>query len=151
MKLKIVFLLLGVLLWSGCSSSLEVMISGASDMNNGGNAAVVRIYELSGDSNFMNTPLSAFWRDDEGALGNELVTPPRKVTLYPDAAETIEFELADETTFIGVAADLRNPDREQWRSIHPLDEVGDRVSVTVQSNRISVEVEGGGGLPIVSR
>lgn len=151
MKVKTGLLLLSILLWSGCSSSLEVMIAGDSDMNNGGNAAVVRVYELSGDSNFMNTPLSAFWRDDEGALGNELVTPPRKVTLFPDATETIEFELAEETTFIGVAADLRNPERGQWRSIHPLDEVGDRVSVTVQSNRISVEVEGGGGLPLVRR
>lgn len=151
MKRKVVFLLLGVLLWSGCSSSIEVIMSGTSDMNNGGNAARVRIYELSGENNFMNTPISAFWRDDEGALGSELVTSPRTETLYPDETKTIEIELADKTTFIGIAADLRNPEQEQWRAIYSVDEVGDQVSITVHSSRISVQAEGGVDLPLVSR
>lgn len=149
MKRTFFLFLLGALLWSGCSNTLEVMVSGNSDMNSGGNAAVVHIYQLSGEGNFTNTPLSSFWRDDEAALGGELVTTPQRITLYPNETKTIEFELAETTTFIGVAADLRNPDREQWRAIYSVDDVGDRVTVTVQNDRISVQAEGGGGLPLV--
>lgn len=129
------------LLCAGCSSSLEVVVFGEPEMNSGGNAAVVKIYQLSGDGNFQNTPISAFWRDDAGALGNELVESPRKVTVYPSGSKTVEFDLAENTSYIGVAANLREPDREQWRSIHPLKGMGDQISVTVKSNHVTVEAE----------
>lgn len=136
------FLLLSLFLWTGCSSSLEVSVLGEPKMNSGGNAAVVKVYQLTADGNFMSTPLSAFWRDDTGALGNELVAPPRKLTVYPSASRSIEFKLAGNTKYIGIAANLRDPNREQWRSIHALKGMGDRVSVTVGTNKVAVDVEG---------
>lgn len=110
-------------------------------MNNGGNPAVVKIYQLGGEGNFKSTPLSAFWRDDRGALGNELVTAPRKVTVYPDESERIELELAEKTKYIGIAANLRKPEREKWRSVHSIEGMGDQISVTVETNKVEVEVE----------
>jgi len=150
MKVKALLLLLSAILWAGCSSPIEVVLTGAANMNNGGYSTQVKIYELSGDSNFLNTPLSAFWPNDEEALGDEMVAPPQRRTLDPEDTVAIEFELTDETAFVGVAADLRNPVEGQWRQIFPADEVGDRMSITVQNDRISVEVEGG-GLPILSQ
>lgn len=136
------------LIWSGCSGSLglfsgplEIAIRGTADMN-GGNAARVRVYELGGDTNFINTPLSSFWQNDRDALGDELVTAPREVLIYPGEGKEMEFELADGTQFIGVAADLRNPDREGWRAIYPVTDVdGERMVVNVATSQISVSVE----------
>lgn len=116
-------------------------MTGASAMNNGGNAAVVKVYQLKGNTNFKRVPVSAFWRDDRKALGGELLGSPRKVTLYPSDSTTIEFELIKKAQYIGVAANLRDPDREDWRSIHPLEGMGDHVSVTVEERRVAVNVE----------
>lgn len=146
--IAIVPLALSLLLWGGCSSSLNIFsgpltmtITGQEDMN-GGNAARVRVYELSGESSFRNTPLSTFWRDDEQALGSELVRPPHEVLLYPNENKTLEFEVAEGTKFIGVAANLRNPDRGQWRAIYSVEEIKDGdVSIAVGADRIQVNIE----------
>lgn len=126
----------------GCSQTIEVAVFGEPEMNDGGNAAVVNVYQLSGDGNFRQTPLSAFWRDDVAALGDELVVSPRTLTVYPSDSKTVEIELVDGATYLGVAANLRNPDRERWRSIHRLEEIGDHVTVRIGSNHVAVEVEG---------
>ena len=136
------------LVWSGCSGPLglfsgplEISIRGTSDMN-GGNAARVRVYELGGETNFNNTPLSSFWQSDRDALGDELIGAPREVLLYPSEDKSMEFELAEGTQYIGVAADLRNPDREGWRAIYPVSDVeGERMVVNVAASQISVDVE----------
>lgn len=125
----------------GCSSSVNVSVLGQPEMNKGGNAAVVKIYQLTADGNFKNTPLSAFWRDDEGALGSELVTAPRKMTVYPARTKTISLTVQDNTKYLGVAANLRTPDRDEWRSLFPLKKMGDQVSVTIERNKIKVEFE----------
>lgn len=130
----------------GCSTTIEVGVSGQSNMNDGGAAAVVQIYELSGEGNFMEASFSSFWQED-GALGGILIRS-RRETLYPNETKQFELELAEETKFIGIAANFRNPEQDGWRDLYPVDEVGDRLSVTVQSNRISVEVEGG-GIPLI--
>lgn len=137
------FLALGaLLLLGGCSAApLVVHVQGEGDMNEG-NAARVRVYELSGDTNFQNTPLSSFWRGDEEALGSELVAAPREVLLYPDETKTVEFTANEQTQYVGVAADLRDPDREGWRSIHDIEEVkGDDFVVRVGANQIHISVE----------
>lgn len=137
----LIFLVSAVLLASGCSSSVNVHVLGQAEMNKGGNAAVVKLYQLTAEGNFKNTPLSAFWRDDEGALASELVTPPRKITVYPAHTKTISLAVEDNTTYLGVAANLRTPDRDKWRSLVPLKEMGDRVSVTIDRNTVKVEFE----------
>lgn len=132
----------------GCSSSVEVLLRGQSDMNSGGNHAVVRIYKLSGEGNFTNTPLADFWQDDVGALGSELVRSPRTIGMNPGESKTISLDIGDDVQFVGIAADLGNPDPDQWRAIYPVDDIGDRIHITVYSTRISVEVEGS-GLPLI--
>ena len=109
---------------------------------NGGNAARVYVYELSGETNFRNTTLSTFWSSNEEALGNELVGAPHQRLLYPNETQTLEFEVGEETRYIGIAADLRNPDREQWRSVHSVEEVeGEEIVVRVGVDRVQVDVQ----------
>lgn len=117
---------------------------GQSNMNSGGNAAVVQVYELSGEGSFQDLSFRSFWQE-KGALG-KLVGSPHQKTVYPDETVTFELEVAEDTKFIGVAANLRNPDSEEWRALYPVEEVGDRLSVTVRDTRIAVAVEGEGAL-----
>jgi type VI secretion system VasD/TssJ family lipoprotein len=120
---------------------MEVALEGTSGMNSGGNAAVVKVYQLKGSGTFTQVPVSSFWKDDKGALGGDLLARPRAVTLYPSDSTTIEFSLVEKAQYIGVAANLRNPDREAWRSVHALNDMGDFVSVTVEETQVAVEVE----------
>jgi type VI secretion system VasD/TssJ family lipoprotein len=145
MRIKATLLLFALLLATGCSTTIEVRTEGQADMNSGGNAAVVQVYELSGEGNFRDLSFRSFWQQD-GSLGGTLIGTPWKKTVYPNDRKRFELEVADKTKFIGVAANLRNPDSEKWRALYPVEEVGDWVSVTVHSNRISVSVEGKGAL-----
>lgn len=142
MRHQLFFLAVTLFLATGCSTSLEVTLVGNEAMNMGGNATVVKVYQLKGDGNFRSVPFSAFWQDDEAALGGELLETSRKVTVYPAAeSRTIEFDLIDKAKHIGVAANLRKPDQEDWRFIHSTGKMGDEVVVTVIENRIEVDVE----------
>lgn len=141
MRHRLFLFAVALLLTTGCSNSLEVAFDGTETMNTGGNAAVVKVYQLKGDGNFQGVPFSTFWRDEEAALGGELLESPRKVTVYPGESRILEFELVDQTNHIGVAANLRSPDQDGWRYIHPVKEMGDEVVVTVVENKIDVEVE----------
>ncbi|MFB6232273.1 MAG: type VI secretion system lipoprotein TssJ [Salinibacter sp.] len=134
--------LLVAFLATGCSTTIEVMMSGKPDMNSGGNAAVVQVYELSGEGSFQDLSFRTFWQE-KGALG-KLVSSPQRKTVYPNETTTFELEVAKKTKLIGVAANLRNPDSDKWRALYSVEEVGDRLSVTVYDNRISVAVEGKG-------
>ncbi|NBB85900.1 MAG: type VI secretion system lipoprotein TssJ [Bacteroidetes bacterium] len=144
----LVGLVVGSCFVSGCaptlsifSGPLTVRIVGADDMN-GGNAARVYVYELAGDTNFRNTTLSTFWSGQEEALGNELVGTPRQQELWPGETQTLEFEVAEDTQYIGVAANLRSPDGERWRSIHAVEDVkGEEIVVRVGAGRVDVNVQ----------
>lgn len=120
------------------------MMSGQSDMNGGGNAAVVEVYELTGEGSFQDIPFRTFWQED-GALGT-LVGSPHRKTVYPNETVTFKFEVAEDTKLVGIAANLRDPDPEKWRVLYPVEEVGDQLSVTVRGTRIAVAVEGQGVL-----
>jgi type VI secretion system VasD/TssJ family lipoprotein len=127
---------------SGCKGGMKAMemtVRGATEMNNGGNAAVVRIYQLSGDSNFMRTTLESFWRNDEQALGAELIAPKQEILLYPDQERALDLNIGAETRYIGIAADLRAPDPTQWRKVFDAQELrGKKVVVTIGSDRLNV-------------
>jgi type VI secretion system VasD/TssJ family lipoprotein len=110
-------------------------------MNNGGNAAIVKVYQLKGNSNFRKVPVSAFWRSDAKALGGALLTEPREVTLYPSDSTTVQIKLVDKAKYVGVAANLRDPRREKWRFSHSVKDMGDQVWLTVKNREIAVRVE----------
>lgn len=117
-------------------------VVGGENLNSGGNAAVLRIYQLAGDANFRRAPVQQFWQDDEQVLGAELVGTKREVLLFPGSSEVVQIDLEDDTEFVAVAADLREPDQEGWRAIYPADEVrGNAVAVLVGEDRLYVRVE----------
>lgn len=117
-------------------------VVGGENLNSGGNAAVLRIYQLSGDANFRRAPVQQFWQNDEQVLGAELVATKREVLLFPGSSEIVQFDLGDDTEFVAVAADFREPDQEGWRAIYPADEVRSRaVAVLVGEDRLYIRVE----------
>jgi type VI secretion system VasD/TssJ family lipoprotein len=121
---------------------LVVTAVGGENLNSGGNAAVLRIYQLAGDANFRRAPVQQFWQNDEQALGAELVGTKREVLLFPGSSEVVQIDLDDATEFVAVAADFREPDQEGWRAIYPADEVrGSAVAVLVGEDRLYVRVE----------
>lgn len=125
----------------GCGGPLELTVAGEPDLNSGGNAAVVRIYQLNSQASFMNTTLARFWQDDRAALGAQYVDH-RQLLLYPGQSETIPIEVSDETLYIGIAADLREPDRDQWRQVFSVDELnGEDVTISVGAHALSVRVD----------
>lgn len=133
---------------AGCSKkppappTLTATIVGEADLNGGGNAAVVRLYPLAGDANFRRAPVQSFWQNDEAALGEELVSAKREVLLFPGTNEAVELPLDDRAQFVGIAADLRDPDPDHWRAIYPVDEVrGQNVSIRVGERRLFVRLE----------
>lgn len=137
-------LVLAVLLISGCSSTVEVALDGTSDMNNGGNAAVVKVYQLKSNQNFKGALASSFWRDDEAALGGALVKTPKRTTVFPSEEDTFEMKLADKTKFIAVAGNLRKPEQDRWKAIEAVESMGDRVTVTVKKNELQVAFDSPG-------
>ena len=121
---------------------LMMTVVGGENLNGGGNAAVLRIYQLSGDANFRRAPVQQFWQNDEQVLGAELVGTKREVLLFPGSSEVVQLDLEDDAEFVAVAADLRAPDQEGWRAIYPADEVrGSAVAVLVGEDRLYVRVE----------
>lgn len=108
-------------------------------MNNGGNAAVVRVYRLASDSNFMRASIETFWLNDEQTLGDELVEPKDEILLYPNEERAIDLNVGPGVRYIGIAADLRSPDPVQWRKVFDAQELqGRQVSVTVGNDRLNV-------------
>jgi type VI secretion system VasD/TssJ family lipoprotein len=97
---------------------VPVALAGAADMNAGGNAAVVRLYQLTGEAPFVLVPLEEFWTDDEAALGRTLVSK-REVLLYPEEVRAVPLTLDARTTHVGVAADFRAPGLDDWRAVLP--------------------------------
>lgn len=142
--------LLALVLLTGCgggSRALTVEVMGASNLNTtspgeGGNAARVRVYQLSNATNFRTATPESFWQDDVAALGDELVVPPQQVVLYPNTMERIVLEPAEMARYIGVAADLRQPAQEQWRQVYDLESLGKNKQITVQvgSDRVMIQL-----------
>jgi len=116
-----------------------VDISGTSAMNAGGNAAIVRVYMLASDAAFRRTPIQDFWQDDSAALGTDLAGSKREILLYPGDQESFTITPGENVAFVGIAADLREPDPNGWRVIRPVDELrGRRMNVVVTEDRLDV-------------
>ena len=138
------FLLLAALLClAGCrppaAPATTVVITGTSALNAGGNAAIVRLYPLASDARFRQTPQADFWRSGS-AVDADLAGAVREVLLYPGDEETVELALGG-AAYLGVAADLRAPDRDAWRAVFPVGAVDKmRLVVTVDSASVVTEI-----------
>lgn len=139
---------LALLLTAGCSTlkrstgpePVQVTVSGTSNLNSGGNAAFVHVYELTSETSFRNATLETFWQDPDAALGQERVES-RRIRLNPGQDTTFVFDPAAQTLFVGVAANLRQPDREQWRQIYPVSGMlGKQLFVVVGETTVTASV-----------
>lgn len=120
---------------------LTVSIAGTPDLNGGGNAAFVHVFQLSDNAAFRIAPHEAFWQSPDQALGASVIAA-NQVQLFPSANEVIRLELASDVRFIGVAANLRDPDRDRWRAVYSVDElIGSELRVTIGSDSMSSEVQ----------
>ena len=128
---------------AGCrppaAPATTVVLTGTAMLNAGGNAAIVRLYPLASDARFRQTPQADFWRAGS-AVDADLAGPVREVLLYPGDEETIDLPLGG-AAYLGVAADLRAPDRDAWRAVFPVGAVDKmRLVVTVDSAAVVTEL-----------
>jgi type VI secretion system VasD/TssJ family lipoprotein len=141
-------LLIGLYLFfnlaTGCSrsTSLAFVVQGDSQMNNGGHFAIVRIYQLSNDTRFLNADFDAFWQDDETLLADEIIPGTKQqIALYPEDPLPQKVDVEENTKFIAFAANLYNPDGDNWRKIYPVALLNkEGVTVWVRANQLMVDI-----------
>ena len=105
-----------------CSTppQIDFYVTGERYMNGGGYAALVCIYQLRSDTNFLRIQRELFWREGQKTLQSDIVGTRKEVMLAPNEIQVLTIELANETNFIGAAADLRKPEGDTWRQLYPL-------------------------------
>jgi type VI secretion system VasD/TssJ family lipoprotein len=130
-----------VLSQSGCvMPPLQLGLRGTADQNNGGYAVQVYVYQLKKDTNFIREPLESFWQDKGKAFESDLVAPPVDVVLAPNDSKILPIPLYSETVFIGVAADFRKPNLQDWRQVFPVPARGLReLVILVGRNGLRIE------------
>lgn len=150
--LRCVLPALAVVLAWGCrgpkelvAPSVTVIVEGTDDLNGGGYPVDVFFYQLTNRTRFETAVLDEFWRDENQALRDELLSGgTTQVRLYPQGRETQTLEWDDEARFLGVAANLRNPDRNRWRRVYALDAlVGKTLRLSVGRDFLNAEVSDG--------
>jgi len=117
------FLALGLLtfcVWGCSSTTLYTGLVGAKDMNLGGHAVMVSIYQLKNDTNFLRLPVESFWQDGAKSFEGDLADTKTDVMLLPGETKWLTLTLKDETRFLGAAGDFRRPDQKGWRQVYPL-------------------------------
>lgn len=124
-----------------CSSKIKfITLEATQDLNKGGNACYVCIYQLRNDMDFKRTPVESFWNQGEKAFEADIVDKPVCETLIPGDEAYIDITISDETNFIGVAADFRDPDKERWRQVYEIpSKKPTEIRIIVGSNTVTIE------------
>lgn len=139
-----VLVLAALPLFAACSPRVTMShldIAGGTDMNGGGHAAVVRVYQLNDDDAFRTVPLEEFWGEGSGQIEPALTAEPRELLIYPEQRQRVELSLAPTTRYIGVAADLRSPEGDDWRMIYSAFEFArEPIEVTIGERQLRVDV-----------
>jgi type VI secretion system VasD/TssJ family lipoprotein len=134
--------LMGVMLClSACfwkSRQINLSVTGQAGMNSGGYAVLVCFYQLKSDVNFARVPLGSFWKEGQAAFQNDLVTSRTEKMLAPGDTEEIPLKISKETKFLGIAADFRKPDGDQWRKIYPLSKKRTKIIISVGNGGIEL-------------
>ena len=137
-----------VLAW-GCRGAKEVVtppltviVEGTGDLNGGGYPVDVFFYQLTNDTRFERAVLDEFWRGENQVLRDELVAGgTTQVRLYPQGREMQTLEWEPEARFLGIAANLRSPDRNRWRRVYAVDAlVGQTLHLSVGRDFLNAEV-----------
>lgn len=108
---------------------------------NGGNAARVRVYQLSGTTRFLNASVGDVWNSEQSPLEAEVVEITDSFLLYPNQTRPLEVMLENDTRYLGVAADLREPEQDRWRQVVSAEEIRGRDSVGVTIGRGGLVIE----------
>ena len=122
------------------NSNIIMYVSGTTDLNNGGNPVVIRLYQLNSEVNFNRVTLEKFWENDQAILDNELIGNPVEVVLYPEEEIILkEVEIKDETRYFAAAANFYNPNLNYWRDIYDLstDNI-DVLLIAVGKDKVSI-------------
>lgn len=138
---------------AACSKTPQIQfsVSGQKYMNSGGYAALVCIYQLRSDTNFLRIQRDQFWREGQTALQSDMVGARTEIMLSPGETRTVTLELSKETKFIGAAADFRKPEGDAWRQLLPLDQKKKKFYQITKKSKKSLEiVVGMGGIELKS-
>lgn len=123
---------------SSCAVT-EVTINGTTRQNDGGSAADIYIYQLAGEDAFQNVQLNTFWLKGEEELATDLLKKEPLVKILPDETRVIRVKNIKGAKYLGIAADLRQPDARNWKDTIKLKRWGKKKAiVTIGATRIEV-------------
>jgi type VI secretion system protein VasD len=98
--------------------TLTVMVESGTSLNpdpdGHASSVVVRIYQLSSETEFMHANFGEIYRSDAQTLGKTLVAKQEFVAL-PDEHRQLSLEVANDTRLLGVVIAFRDIDHATWR------------------------------------
>jgi type VI secretion system protein VasD len=107
---------------------------------------VVRIYQLSGDSQFLDADFFALYDNEQATLGSNLLMRDER-TLFPGQRVELNLALSPDARFLGVAAAYRDVRTAHWRAVVGVPEKSlfkllakRRVSVQIGRDAVSIAI-----------
>jgi type VI secretion system protein VasD len=114
---------------------VPLRLEAAKDMNAGadgeGLSAVLRLYKLKDQTNFLATPYASFGNPEKEkqALGTDLVEV-RELILSPGQTLDLKEKMVSEARFLGVVTLFRSPSPQRWRFAYAASEA-EKTGVTI--------------------
>lgn len=122
-RVLMIFLGVMLLLSSACVGvrrSIKIRVSSDKCLNLTDNEkslpVLLKVYQLSYETEFMQASFEDLWKRDEKTLGNSFQSR-HEYTICPDKIERFHFNKKEETQYIGFFATFRKPSRESWKKI----------------------------------
>lgn len=107
---------------------------------------IVRIYQLRGESKFMNAGFFALYDHEHRTLGSSLIMRDER-TVFPGQRVSLDLALSPAARFLGVLAAYRDVRTARWRAVVGVPEKSllkllatRRVSVRVGKDAVSIAV-----------
>jgi len=138
-------ILTSMLSFIGCGSGIQtVNIDLNSDVNaNGGNAIVIKIYQLTNDDKFRYASFESLLKNAEETLTYDLVPNSiKEKTMVPNENYDLkELELSKDAAFLGIVGDFHSPAKDSWKMIIPLDSDMEYLKILIHENSLSFQKE----------
>jgi type VI secretion system protein VasD len=99
---------------------------------------VIRIYQLKDDTGFKDADYFALYDKEAATLAAALVSRV-EFELAPGEKRTVDYAVAPDTRYIGVAAAYRDIRNEQWRAQSVTTEKG--IADLIKKNQIQIVVD----------
>jgi type VI secretion system VasD/TssJ family lipoprotein len=117
-----VFLFLSTML-AGCSPMVYVRIHSGNNLNTEDKSmplpVVMRVYLLTGKTQFQAADFHELWHHDKKYLGTALLKR-RVVVVRPNARTSVKMPYSSRARYIAGVAIFRNPGESHWRFIEPI-------------------------------